>query len=152
MSDDKKNSLFSPPIAGSSPSPSASGSLPFSFGSSSSTPASPAAQTGSAGATGRGEAVIQICGAHTIVTRMDAGDHPIDACLYALTKIADYTKPARLLDDRGRPNFQVLFYAVRKDGAYGSASMWSGGRFAVAGAGSGARIEDSAYLYERERR
>ncbi len=107
---------------------------------------------GSAGSTGRGEAVIQVCGAHTIVTRMDAGDHPTDACLYALKKIADYTKPARLLDDRGRPNFQVLFYAVRKDGAYGSASMWSGGRFAVAGAGSGARIEDAAFLYEREQR
>lgn len=104
---------------------------------------------GSAGATGRGEAVIQICGAHTIVTRMDSGDHPTDACLHALKKIVDSTKPARLLDDRGRPNFQVVFYALRKDGAYGSASMWSGGRFAVAGAGSTARLESSAFLYER---
>ncbi|RMH26995.1 MAG: asparaginase [Planctomycetota bacterium] len=104
---------------------------------------------GSAGATGRGEAVIQVCGAHTIVMRMDAGDHPTDACLYALKTIADRTKPARLLTDDGRPNFQVVFYAVRKDGAYGSASMWSGRTFAVAGAGSGARHEACAFLYER---
>jgi len=104
---------------------------------------------GSAGGTGRGEAVIQTCGAHTIVTRMDAGDHPTDACLYALKKIADTTKPARLLTDDGRPNFQVVYYALRKDGAYGSASLWSGRQFAVAGAGSGSRREDCAFLFER---
>lgn len=104
---------------------------------------------GSAGSTGRGEAVIQICGAHTVVTRMDSGDSPTDACLYALKKIADYTKPARLLDESGRPNFQVLFYALRKDGAYGSACMWGKRKFAVADRAQGTRLEDCASLYER---
>ena len=103
---------------------------------------------GSAGATGRGEAVIQICGAHTIVTRMGAGDHPTDACLYALQHIADRTRVRRLQDEQGRPNFNVVFYAVNKEGAYGSAAMWSGRRFAVAD-DKGARREDCALLYEQ---
>jgi len=106
-------------------------------------------ETGSAGATGRGEAVIQICGARTVVERMNAGDDPEEACLSALKHIADRTKTKRLLDSRGRPNFQVLFYALRKDGAYGSASMWSGREFAVSD-GVSTRHESCAYLYERE--
>jgi len=103
---------------------------------------------GSAGATGRGEAVIQTCGAHTVVSRMEAGDHPTDACLFALKKVADRTKAPRLLNDRGEPNFNVIFYAVRKDGAYGSACMREGRQFAVADA-TDARREDCAFLFPR---
>jgi len=33
--------------------------------------------------------------------------------------------------DYGRPNFNVRFYAVNKKGGFGSASIWSGGSFAV---------------------
>ena len=106
-------------------------------------------EIGSAGATGRGEAVIQTCGSHTIVMRMDLGDSPTDACLYALKKIADHTKPSRLLDDKGRPNFQVVYYALRKDGAIGSASLWSGRSFSV-NDGVSNRHEPSAFLYEQD--
>lgn len=104
-------------------------------------------EIGSAGATGRGEAVIQICGAHTIVMRMEAGDHPRDACLYALQKIADRTKVKRLLDDRGRPNFNVVFYAVRKDGRFGSACMRGTREFAIADS-TGVRLEKCATLFD----
>jgi len=102
---------------------------------------------GSAGATGRGEAVIQICGAHTITTLMGAGRHPKDACIDALRMIAERTRVPRLLDDQGRPNFYVVFYAVDKQGRYGSAAMYAGRQFAVADK-NGARREDCAYLYE----
>lgn len=104
-------------------------------------------EVGSAGATGRGEAVVQICGARTVVERMRQGDHPTDACLYALRMIADKTTSPRLLEGRGRPNFSVLFYAVRKDGAYGSACMRGEREFAVADAG-GARLERCARLLD----
>jgi N4-(beta-N-acetylglucosaminyl)-L-asparaginase len=104
---------------------------------------------GSAGATGRGEAVIQICGARTIVMRMAMGDHPTDACLFAAKMIADKTKMKRLLDSKGRPNFDVRLYALRKDGAFGSASLWSGADFAVSEGGRH-RIEPAAFLFERE--
>ena len=102
---------------------------------------------GSAGATGRGEAVIQVCGAHSIVERMGAGDHPTDACLAIAKRIVDRTRLKRLLRPDGRPAFNVNLYALRKDGAYGSASIWGGARFAVADA-RGARLEDCAFLFK----
>lgn len=106
-------------------------------------------EVGSAGATGRGEAVIQVCGAHAIVMHMERGLTPTEACLAVLKKIADTTREKRLLDARGRPNFGVTFYAVRKDGAYGSASMYAGRRFAV-NDGATNRLAACASLYEDE--
>lgn len=103
---------------------------------------------GSAGATGRGESVLQVCGAHTIVARMDAGDSPAEACLFALRKIVDRTRLPHLRDDEGRPTFNVTFYALRKDGAFGSASMHEGYEFAVLENGR-ARAERAAWLYPR---
>lgn len=104
-------------------------------------------EVGSAGATGRGEAVIQSCGSFQIVNHMRNGDEPAEACVKVLKWIADHTKRADLLNQRGEPNFDVKLYAVRKDGVYGSASMRKGGTFAVADA-AGARIEPCAFLYE----
>ncbi len=103
---------------------------------------------GSAGATGRGEAVMQVCGARTAVMRMEMGDHPTDACLYVLDLIAKKTKSPRLLSDRGEPNFNVIIYATNKEGAYGSACMREGRQFAVCDEG-GPRREDCAYLFPR---
>ncbi len=88
-------------------------------------------EIGSAGATGRGEAVIQSCGSFLAVQFMDQGLSPTEACTAVLKRIADRTKQKRLLDAKGHPNFQVTMYAMRKDGAYGSASMKPGGTFAV---------------------
>jgi isoaspartyl peptidase/L-asparaginase-like protein (Ntn-hydrolase superfamily) len=96
---------------------------------------------GSAGSTGRGEANILVAGGHTVVELMRNGAHPKDACLRTLERIAR----------NRRPNFGIKFYAVRKDGAYGSASMWSDpkkpAQFAVADE-KGARLESCAFLYE----
>lgn len=103
---------------------------------------------GSAGATGRGEAVIQVCGAFAIVEQMDRGLSPREACLAVLKRIADRTREKRLLDERGRPAFNVTMYAARKDGAYGSASMWKGASFAV-NDGRESRTEACAWLFER---
>ena len=104
---------------------------------------------GSAGATGRGEAVIQSCGAFSVVQHMGRGMTPTEACLTVLREIAERSKrQRRLVDERGRPRFNVFLYAARKDGAYGAASMWGPGRFAVATEG-GARLEDAASVYTR---
>lgn len=88
-------------------------------------------EIGSAGATGRGEAVIQSCGSFLAVQFMDQGMTPTEACRAVLERIASRTKQKRLLNAKGEPNFQVTMYAMRKDGAYGSASMRPGGTFAV---------------------
>ena len=105
---------------------------------------------GAAGSTGRGEAVIKTCGSYTVVEMMRNGMQPTDACLEALRRIAHLTVEDRLRDEEGRPNFNVNYYAVNKNGDYGGAAIWSGARFAVAD-GGGARHEDSAYLFERQR-
>ena len=103
---------------------------------------------GSAGATGRGEAVMQSCGAFAIVDAMASGLSPTDACLKVLKRIADHTKEKRLLDAKGRPGFNVTLYAVRKDGQYGSASMHEGYEFAVHSEGT-TRIERAAFLFAK---
>ncbi len=102
---------------------------------------------GSAGATGRGEAVMQTCGAHTVVMRMAAGDHPTDACLHALRQIAERTRAKRLLNEKGEPSFNVVYYAVRKDGAFGSACMRSGRQYAIC-TPAGAELRECAALFE----
>jgi len=104
-------------------------------------------EVGAAGATGRGEAVIQNCGSFAIVESMRRGASPTDACFEALKRIAHNTKQKRLLDTSGRPNFNVTYYALRKDGAYGSACMWKGGTFAVRDAQSH-RVLQSQWLFE----
>jgi N4-(beta-N-acetylglucosaminyl)-L-asparaginase len=103
---------------------------------------------GAAGSTGRGEAVIKTCGSHTIVELMRNGMHPRDACLEALRRIVHVTVESRLLAEDGRPNFNVNYYAVNKEGAYGGAAIYAGARFAVSVEGN-TRHEDSAYLFER---
>lgn len=102
---------------------------------------------GAAGSTGRGEAVIKTVGAHVIVEEMRRGEHPTDACLTALRRIVDWTVEERLLDEEGRPNFNVNYYALDKSGRHGAAAIWSGARHAVHD-GTDATIADSAYLFE----
>ncbi len=101
---------------------------------------------GVAGSTGRGEAVILSNGASTIVHHMAQGKSPTDACLAACRRIARMTRVARLLDDSGRPNFQVNFYAINKAGQMGAAAIYPSKHARMDA--DGPRIVDSASLYE----
>lgn len=104
-------------------------------------------EIGSAGATGRGEAVIQSCGSYAAVQAMGMGMSPTEACLHVLKTIVSNSKrQKRLMRDGERPDFNVVMYALRKDGAYGSAAMFPGAKFAVAD-GGGARLENCASLF-----
>jgi len=103
---------------------------------------------GAAGSTGRGESIIQNCGAFAVVQLMAAGQSPTEACLNVLKRIADRTLEKRHRDEQGRPKFNVTMYALRKDGAFGSACLWKGGSFAVHD-GTQGRVIQSAYLYEK---
>ena len=88
-------------------------------------------EVGTAGATGRGEAVMQSCGSFYAVSRMEAGDSPEQACMAALKKIVDRTRQKRLRDEQGKLTFNVTMYAIRKDGAIGAASIHPGYEFVV---------------------
>lgn len=105
-------------------------------------------EIGAAGSTGRGEAVIKTCGSHTVVEAMRQGMAPREACLHALKRIVVTTTERRLKHADGRPNFDVKFYALAKDGRYAAAAIWSGAKFSVF-AGGTSRQESCAYLYER---
>lgn len=104
---------------------------------------------GAAGSTGRGEAVIKTVGTHTIVEAMRRGADPKDACVTALERVVDWTVEDRLLDERGRPNFGLNYYAVNKEGQHGGASLYAGAQYAVHD-GTESRLVDSAYIFEGE--
>ncbi|MEM1125673.1 MAG: N(4)-(beta-N-acetylglucosaminyl)-L-asparaginase [Bacteroidota bacterium] len=115
-------------------------------------------EVGAAGSTGRGEANIMTCGAFLTVEFMRQGLSPTEACLRTLERVVAQT-PDRLLED-GRPLFGLNFYAVAKDGSYGSATIYARteaeqergvGFFAVADA-EGARRELMASLYTVDQR
>ncbi len=105
-------------------------------------------EVGSAGSTGRGEAVIKNCGAFAVVELMRHGASPADACLEVVGRIAEHTRDPRLLDDQKRPRFDVKMYALSRDGRFGAASIWSGGRFAIYADGRN-RLENAKYLFKR---
>ncbi len=105
---------------------------------------------GAAGSTGRGEANIKVCGAFLAVEFMRQGKSPEQALIEVMQRVIAMTE-ARLLDDRGRPYFDLQFYAVAKDGRYAGASAYEGSRFAVADE-RGARTESSAFLFKASER
>jgi len=104
-------------------------------------------EVGAAGSTGRGESVIQISGAHTVVEFMRTGQSPRDACLGALDRLVRATRVPYLLDDQGRPNFNVQFYAVNKAGEAAGAAIWKGSTYTVCRAGEEARKLPCDSLY-----
>ena len=108
---------------------------------------------GAAGSTGRGEANIKACGAFLAVELMRAGKSPEEALLQVIQRVIAITEQ-RLLDPRGRPLFDLDFYAVAKDGRYAGVSAYEGSSFAVCDE-RGGRLEKCAFLFkdsERPRR
>ena len=106
---------------------------------------------GGAGSTGKGEENIKISGGHTIVEMMRKGMSPTDACLEALHRVArNYNNDKKKLG-----SFHIYFYALRKDGVHGSASLWRNGyeanrraKYAVHDGGEGRLEECAAYFDE----
>jgi N4-(beta-N-acetylglucosaminyl)-L-asparaginase len=105
-------------------------------------------EIGSAGSTGRGEANLLNCSSVMIVEFMREGKTPEEACLEACKRIADRVRVRRLQDDKGRPAFNVVFYALNKKGEYGAAAIYDRANFAVHN-GTGARTLPAAYLYRK---
>ncbi len=106
-------------------------------------------QVGAAGSTGRGESVIHAVGSHTVVEFMRTGLAPTDACIKALERVVQTTRAPYLLDEAGRPTFDVKFYAVNRGGEVGGAAIWSGAKFAVCRSGAEPELRDGAFLYKR---
>jgi len=106
---------------------------------------------GAAGSTGFGEANLRTCASFQIVHLMSQGFSPEESCLKAMQAVADKSKlQPRLLNEDGLPNFGHSFYALNRKGEFGSANMWSGGRFAVHD-GRENKFREAAYLYKRNK-
>ncbi len=101
---------------------------------------------GAGGCTGRGEAAIVNLAAFRIVDNLARGMSPSEACMAVAKTVAEHTLEKRLRTPDGRPNFNVRFYALRKDGAYGCATLYQGHQFAVCDA-AGARLIDAPALF-----
>jgi N4-(beta-N-acetylglucosaminyl)-L-asparaginase len=100
---------------------------------------------GAAGSTGRGEENIRVAGGHTVVENMRRGMSPREACLDVLKRIA-----RNFNNDRARlAQFDIDYYALRKDGEYCGASLWNRKqpRFVVNDGGE-SRMENCVTLLE----
>lgn len=80
---------------------------------------------GAAGSTGRGEANLYGLLSFLIVEEMRRGKHPKDAGMEALRRIKTNTIEARLLNDRGMPNFNINFYIINNVGDYAGVGMYA---------------------------
>jgi len=106
-------------------------------------------EVGAAGSTGRGEANLFNCASFLIVEMMRQGMSPKDAGMTALRRIADNTVESRLLNEAGRPNFDVRFFILNKAGDYAGVALYGTGEstFAVCDE-NGAREEPLEGLLE----
>jgi N4-(beta-N-acetylglucosaminyl)-L-asparaginase len=79
-------------------------------------------EVGSAGAIGSGEENIKVAGAHTIIENMRRGMSPLDAGMDTIKRIVrNYN------GDKERLQFvDMVYYILRKDGAYAGVSLWEG--------------------------
>ena len=105
---------------------------------------------GAAGSTGRGESNIMVCGAFLAVEYMRQGVSPEQALINVMKRVIEHSEK-RLLDARGRPYFDLTFYALKKDGTYAGACAYEGTQFAVCDA-KGPRLETCAYLFKASER
>jgi N4-(beta-N-acetylglucosaminyl)-L-asparaginase len=88
-------------------------------------------EVGAAGSTGRGEANLYNLCSFLIVEEMRRGAHPKDAGMTALKRIQANTVAKHLVNDRGLPNFGIIFYVLNKKGEHAGVTMYGAGTYAV---------------------
>jgi N4-(beta-N-acetylglucosaminyl)-L-asparaginase len=84
-------------------------------------------EVGAAGSTGRGEANLFSLASFWIVEAMRNGMSPKDAGIAALKRITANTIEKRLLNSRGKPNFNVVYYVLNAKGEHAGVSMYEMG-------------------------
>ena len=103
---------------------------------------------GACGATGRGEAVLISCGSRIVVENMRHGMSPEAAVKDVLKRIVKQTVDPRLLDKKGGPDFEVVLYALHKDGRHAAGSIYKGRQYAV-NEGGESKLLDCVHLLDR---
>jgi len=106
-------------------------------------------EVGACGSTGKGEAVILSSGSRIVVENMRHGMKPEAAILDVLNRICHKTVDKRLLHARGKPKFNVNFYAINKAGEYAAGSIYKEDKYTVHD-GTKNMAKEPAYVYEKQ--
>ncbi|MEJ2544535.1 MAG: N(4)-(beta-N-acetylglucosaminyl)-L-asparaginase [Calditrichaceae bacterium] len=104
-------------------------------------------EIGACGSTGRGEENLKNLSCMLAVEFMRMGDSPEEACLKVCKRIIKNAKIKSLLNNDGKPNFNVTFYAINKRGDNACASIYGPKKFALHD-GHKNQLLDGAYLYK----
>ncbi len=109
-------------------------------------------EVGAAGSTGRGEANLKNLCSFMVVEFMRMGKSPEEACLAVCERIVSHTKLPYLLKKNGRPDFNVHFYAINKNGQHGAAGIYHNpeAKYAI-GDEDGVRLLDIPYLFKSKK-
>jgi N4-(beta-N-acetylglucosaminyl)-L-asparaginase len=81
-------------------------------------------EVGAAGSTGRGEANLFALGSFVVVEQMRGGASPKDAGMAALKRLVANVVEKRLLNNRGKPNFNVSYYVINARGDHAGVSLY----------------------------
>jgi len=104
-------------------------------------------EVGACGSTGRGEENLKNLSSFMVVEYMRMGKSPKEACKLICKRIIDHAKAPGLKFNNDVPDFNVAFYAINKNGEYGSFSIKGPIKFTVCDA-KGPRQEECDYLYK----
>ena len=97
-------------------------------------------EIGAATATGVGEDVVRVCGAHSVVEAMRHGMSPTEACRFVIERLAR-------LRGTAIKDHQVALLALAKDGRVGGWALQPGFTYAVTDAAGVTRIERAGALF-----
>jgi N4-(beta-N-acetylglucosaminyl)-L-asparaginase len=103
---------------------------------------------GSCGSVGLGEVNLLNCASFLVVENLRRRMKPKDALVATCRRVVETTtRDPRFRDDRGRPNFNVVFYCLTRDGKFAAAHIHGPASLAVHD-GNSARMVDSAGLLD----
>jgi len=106
-------------------------------------------EIGACGSTGRGEENLKNLSCFLAVEFMRQGQSPQQACLNTVKRIVNHAKLPSLLGKNGKPNFNVSFYALNKNGDFGAASVYGPVKYAVNN-GVENKLFEGSYLFGRK--
>ncbi len=104
-------------------------------------------EIGACGSTGRGEENLKNLTSFLVVEFMRQGMSPEEACKAGVQRIIKNAVLKSLLKENGQPNFNIRFYALNKNGEFGSASIYGPAQFSVHDGKENKHIQ-SHYLYK----
>jgi N4-(beta-N-acetylglucosaminyl)-L-asparaginase len=106
-------------------------------------------EVGACGSTGRGEENLKNLTCFLVVEYMRQGMTPQEACMAGVKRVITNAKGKELVKGNGRPSFNIRFYALNKQGQFGSASIYGPAEFSVHD-GKENKHHPSEYLYKWE--